>query len=214
MARLSVDLEQAFLTDACLPETDAVLTQQQVTLGDILQLAGERTFGFLLVVLSLPSALPIPAPGYSTPLGIILLILGGQLMLGKAVPWLPPKLLGQRMPRHHAQKIIRRALPWLRRIELISRPRLRPICTSRGGRLLLGAAVSLMAVSMILPIPGTNTLPAIGIFITGFGLLDDDGLISLAGLVVCLMGLAVTTSILVALIWGGSSLLDLLRGGI
>ncbi|MCI3281189.1 exopolysaccharide biosynthesis protein [Synechococcus sp. PCC 6717] len=196
------------------PVTGAVLTQQQVTLADILQLAGERTFGFLLVVLSLPSALPIPAPGYSTPFGIVLLILGVQLMLGATAPWLPPRLLARTMPRSHAQNILRRALPWLRRIELISRPRLRLICTSRGGRLLLGAAVSLMAISMILPIPGTNTLPAMGIFITGFGLLDDDGLISLAGLVVCLMGLAVTTSILVALMWGGSSLLDLLKGAI
>jgi len=214
MARLSADLEQAFLMGADSPVTGAVLTQQQVTLADILQLAGERTFGFLLVVLSLPSALPIPAPGYSTPFGIVLLILGVQLMLGATAPWLPPTLLARAMPRTHVQNILRRALPWLRRIELISRPRLRLICTSRGGRLLLGAAVSLMAISMILPIPGTNTLPAMGIFITGFGLLDDDGLISLAGLVVCLMGLAVTTSILVALMWGGSSLLDLLKGAI
>jgi len=214
MARLSADLEQAFLMGADSPVTGAVLTQQQVTLADILQLAGERTFGFLLVVLSLPSALPIPAPGYSTPFGIVLLILGVQLMLGATAPWLPPRLLARAMPRTHVQNILRRALPWLRRIELISRPRLRLICTSRGGRLILGAAVSLMAISMILPIPGTNTLPAMGIFITGFGLLDDDGLISLAGLVVCLMGLAVTTSILVALMWGGSSLLDLLKGAI
>ncbi|WP_448524893.1 exopolysaccharide biosynthesis protein [Parathermosynechococcus lividus] len=214
MARLSADLEQAFLMGADPPVTGAVVTQQQVTLADILQLAGERTFGFLLVVLSLPSALPIPAPGYSTPFGIVLLILGVQLMLGASFPWLPPTLLARAMPRTHVQNILRRALPWLRRIELISRPRLRLICTSRGGRLLLGAAVSLMAISMILPIPGTNTLPAMGIFITGFGLLDDDGLISLAGLVVCLMGLAVTTSILVALMWGGSSLLDLLKGAI
>jgi len=214
MARLSADLEQAFLMGADSPVAGAVLTQQQVTLADILQLAGERTFGVLLVVLSLPSALPIPAPGYSTPFGIVLLILGVQLMLGATAPWLPPRLLARAMPRTHVQNILRRALPWLRRIELISRPRLRLICTSRGGRLLLGAAVSLMAISMILPIPGTNTLPAMGIFITGFGLLDDDGLISLAGLVVCLMGLALTTSILVALMWGGSSLLDLLKGAI
>ncbi len=209
MARLSADLEQTFLGT---PES--ANSASLLTLADILGLAGERTFGFLLVVLSLPSALPIPAPGYSTPFGILLLILGWQLMLGAPAPWLPPRLLQRSMPRPHAQKMIRSALPWLRRIELISRPRLRPICTSRGGRFLLGVAVSLMALSMILPIPGTNTIPAMGIFIIGFGLLDDDGLISLAGLVVCLIGLAVTTSILAALIWGGSSLLDILKGAI
>ena len=41
---------------------------------------------------------------------------------------------------------------------------------------------------MMIPIPGTNTLPAMGIFVTGFGLLDDDGAISIGGLVLCVLG--------------------------
>ncbi len=61
---------------------------------------------------------------------------------------------------------------------------------------------------MMIPIPGTNTLPAIGIFVTGFGLLDDDGAISLGGLVLCLIGGILTTSILIALFMGGYSLLE------
>lgn len=211
MAKLSTDLERAFLSPVPNPTDGEVLTQQLVSLGDILQLAGERTFGFLLAVLALPSALPLPAPGYSTPFGIVLLLLGWQLLIGASTPWLPPRLLKRTMPRSQIQKIVRTALPWLRRIEFISRPRLRPICTTRGGRLGLGVTVSLMAISMILPIPGTNTIPAMGIFTIGFGLLDDDGLISLAGVVISLIGLAVTTSILIALAWGGNSLLDVLR---
>ncbi len=68
-----------------------------------------------------------------------------------------------------------------------------------------------MAISMMIPIPGTNTLPAMGIFVTSFGLLEDDGAISLGGLVLCVMGAILTTSILLALIWGGSSLLDIIK---
>jgi hypothetical protein len=49
---------------------------------------------------------------------------------------------------------------------------------------------------MMMPIPLTNSLPAIGIFVTGFGLLDDDGVISLGGLVLCAMGGILTTLIL------------------
>ncbi|AHB88953.1 exopolysaccharide synthesis protein ExoD [Thermosynechococcus sp. NK55a] len=211
MAKLSTDLEYAFLSPVPSPRHGEVLTQPLVSLAEIVQLAGERTFGFLLAVLSLPSALPIPAPGYATPFGIVLLLLGWQLLVGASVPWLPPWLLKRTMPRSQMQKIVRTALPWLRRIELISRPRWRFICTTRGGRLGLGVTVSLMAISMILPIPGTNTIPAMGIFTIGFGLLDDDGLISLAGVVISLIGLAVTTSILIALAWGGNSLLDVLK---
>ena len=68
-----------------------------------------------------------------------------------------------------------------------------------------------MSISMMIPIPGTNTLPAIGIFVTGFGLVEDDGAISLAGLVLCLLGATLSISILVAVIWGGSSLLDVIK---
>jgi hypothetical protein len=68
-----------------------------------------------------------------------------------------------------------------------------------------------MGISMMIPIPGTNTLPAMGIFVTGFGLMEDDGAISLAGLVLCLMGGILSTSILLAVFWGSSSLLDLLK---
>lgn len=75
----------------------------------------------------------------------------------------------------------------------------------------IAIAIALMSISMMIPVPGTNTLPAMGIFVTGFGLLEDDGAISLGGLVLSLMGAILTTSILVALVWGGSSLLDLIR---
>ena len=72
MARLSVELQRYFF------EEDR---QPQVKLADILSFAGERIFGFLFVILSLPSALPVPAPGYSIPFGIVG-ALGGHLLLG------------------------------------------------------------------------------------------------------------------------------------
>ena len=46
----------------------------EVYLTDILKLVEERVFGVLFVILSLPSALPIPAPGYSTPFGFLMLL--------------------------------------------------------------------------------------------------------------------------------------------
>ncbi len=68
-----------------------------------------------------------------------------------------------------------------------------------------------MSISMMIPIPGTNTLPAIGIFVTGFGLVEDDGAISLLGLIICALAAAVSISILIAVAWGGSSLIDVLQ---
>jgi hypothetical protein len=205
MARLSAELQQFFFQESRSP---------QVTLLEILQLAGERTFGFLFILLAFPSALPVPAPGYSTPFGILIFLLAVQLVAGRTRPWLPERFKSRALQLKQVQQILQPGLPWLRRIEALSRPRLSSVCTSFAGRALLGGAIALMAISMMIPIPGTNTLPAIGIFVTGFGLLEDDGIISLGGLAICVMAGVLSLSILLTVFVGGSSLLDLLRSWI
>ncbi len=189
----------------------SALRPSQVKLADILLLAGERIFGFLFVILSLPSALPVPAPGYSVPFGILIFLLAMQLLVGSKSPWLPQRMMNHPIKLETVQKFLKAGLPWLRRIEALARPRMTYICTTVPGRVTIGSTIALMAISMMIPIPGTNTLPAMGIFVTGFGLLEDDGAISLSGLVLCVMGAILSTSILFALIWGGSSLLDVIK---
>ncbi len=49
-------------------------TGEDLTLGDITTAVGERGFGILFVLLSLPSALPVPAPGFSTPFGVVIFL--------------------------------------------------------------------------------------------------------------------------------------------
>ncbi len=202
MARLSAELQREFL------ETDRDAT---VTLQDLMAIAGERAFGFLFVVLALPSALPVPAPGYSIPFGIVLFLLAAQLVAGAKQPWVPQRFAKHSVPLSNVQAFLKTGLPWLQRIESVARPRLLPVCTTAIGRIVIGCTIALMAISMMIIIPGTNTLPAIGIFVTGFGLLEDDGAISLGGLVLCILGAVVSISILIAVFWGGASLLDLFK---
>jgi hypothetical protein len=202
VAKLSTELQRYFFEEERSP---------QVTLADILQLAGERTFGFFFVLLSWPSALPLPAPGYSTPFGLVIFLLAIQLMSGRKAPWLPDKIMHRPLDLKTVQGFLKAGMPWLQKLEIVCRPRLTFICTGLSGRIIIGLGISLMAISMMIPIPGTNTLPAMGIFLTGFGLLDDDGAITLGGLVLCLMGLTLTSSILFALWFGGSSLLDIIK---
>lgn len=205
MAKLSVELERYFFEEE---------RSSDVKLVDILELAGERIFGFLFVILSLPSALPVPAPGYSIPFGVLMFLLAVQLIAGAKIPWLPEKMKQGSMKLKNVQAFIKKGNPWLRRIEALTRPRMSYICTSIIGRIVIGIAIALMAISMMIPIPGTNTLPAIGIFVTAFGLQEDDGFISLGGLVICLMAAILSTSIVMAVIWGGTSLVDILKDSI
>ncbi len=198
MAKLSTELERYFFDEE---------RSDKVKLGDILSIAGERIFGFLFVVLALPSALPIPAPGYSIPFGILMLILAVQLIVGCQLPWLPKRMLNSQIKLEQAQGFVKAGIPWLKKIEALTRPRMTYICTSLPGRVLIGLAISAMSVFMMIPIPGTNTLPAIGIFITAFGLQEDDGFISLAGLIVCVLAAGVVAGILI----GGVSILSIAK---
>ena len=202
MAKLSTELSRYFFEEA---------TREEVTLADILALAGERIFGFLFVILALPSALPVPAPGYSIPFGIALFILAIQMAIGRDRPWLPAKIVQGSMSLKKVQGFVKKGIPWLQKIEALTKPRLAYICTSLPGRTIIGIAIAMMSISMMIPIPGTNTIPAMGIFVTGFGLVEDDGAISLVGLLICAFGAAVSISIFIALIWGGSSLIDIIK---
>lgn len=198
MAKLSSDLYRYF----CEEER-----ADKVQLADFLVITKERIFGFLFVILSLPSALPVPAPGYSIPFGVVMFLLASQLIIGKKEPWLPKRAKDYQLSLKQVQGIIRKGVPWLRRLEVLARPRLSDICTGWVGRLVLGSAIALMSVSMMIPIPGTNTLPAIAIFMIGFGLQEDDGVISLAGVVVAVLAVIMILGILI----GGVNLLDYLR---
>jgi len=198
MAKLSSELHRYF----CEEERE-----EKVQLSDFLETAQERIFGFLFVIFSLPSALPVPAPGYSIPFGVVMFLLASQMAVGAKQPWLPQRVKNHQLELKTVQGFITRGVPWLQRLETFSRPRLSYICTSLPGRVVLGCAIALMSISMMIPIPGTNTLPATGIFIIGFGLQEDDGAICLAGLMVCFLALIVVLGIF----FGGISLLDYLK---
>ena len=202
MAKLSKELNHFFFEEK---------RPDYVTLENILQIAGDSIFGFLFVVLSLPSALPVPAPGYSIPFGVLMLVLAVQLIIGRQKPWLPHKMASHKIKLETVQKFLKGGIPWLQKIEAITRPRLPYVCTTIPGRFIIGMAIALMSIFMMIPIPGTNTLPAIGIFVVGFGLMEDDGAISLGGLGICLTAIVLIGSIFTALIWGGSSLIDQIK---
>ena len=207
MARLSQELARL----SCLPdspEQPKLPPEGSICIEDILELAGERSFGFFLAVLSFPSALPLPAPGYSTPFGVFIVLLALQLVAGRTTPWLPKWVLQTSIERKHFQKWVQAGIPWLQRIENIARPRWKQLCTTRLGQVWLGTWIGLMGISMIIPVPGTNTLPAMGVFVTAFGLLEEDGILCSLGSLICVAGGLLTTSILIGLWWGGTTLLD------
>ncbi|MDY6785027.1 MAG: exopolysaccharide biosynthesis protein [Cyanobacteriota bacterium] len=214
MAKLSTELHRYFFEEELPLANLEEDRSSDIKLGDILALAGERTFGFIFVIVALPSAVPLPAVGYSIPFGLVLFTLAIQLIIGRKQPWLPQRVVNHPIKRKMAQKFVKAALPGLGKLEALTQPRMTFVCTSIPGRIVLGCAIALMATFMMIPIPGTNTFPALAIFIMGFGLVEDDGAISLGGLFVGAFVTVVMVSVVLAAIWGGSSLLDALKAWI
>lgn len=176
--------------------------KNESTFGDFLHKIQHKGFGVLLVILSLPSALPVPAPGYSIPFGIVLFLIGIQLVGGKKKVWFPDKIKNKKLPASSG-KLINGMIGFLKFFENFIRPRLR-FLTKGVMYKLVGLIVTLCAVSMMIPIPLTNTIPAFGIFLIGLGLLEEDGLVILLGILACLIGLSLTSTILYFFIVLGS----------
>jgi hypothetical protein len=83
--------------------------------------------------------------------------------------------------RTDLRRIVARALPLLRRLERALQPRLEFLMGPWGERL-IGLACLALSVFVFLPIPFANLLPATGILLFGFSMLERDGLLALAAM--------------------------------
>ncbi len=154
---------------------------EDLTLGELAAAVGKRGFGILFLLLSLPSALPFPAPGYSTPFGIILFLLSLQLLAGRRTPWLPQWASRRVIKRSTADVMISGGAKFFAFLERFIRPRYSSL-TGRTGTRVCALLLLVMSGLMILPIPLTNTLPAMVIFCVGVALTERDGLALAAAL--------------------------------
>lgn len=179
-----------------LRELTADETRERISVADILSGMGERAFGALMLIFALPNVLPTP-PGTSAILGIPLVILAMQLALGRK-PWLPAIVGARSMPRADFAQIVDRIEPLLARAEKLLKPRLAPLVYAAGERV-IGTLCLLLAVMLALPIPLGNILPAAGICLFSFALLERDGLWAIAGYAMTLVASTIVAGVVFAL---------------
>jgi hypothetical protein len=179
------------------------LDKPRLTLGELTGVLGERAFGFMMLVLSLPNVIVLAAiPGFSTVTGVPLILIGGQMMLGYRRPWLPKVISERSLASNDFQRFVERAVPYLERAERYLRPRLIGLT---GGWIerLLGLHCAVMAIVLALPIPAGNLLPALAICFVALGLIEKDGGFVVAGLfmaIVTFIFLVFLTVIVAALV--------------
>lgn len=170
----------------------------RVRLGDIVGVLDDRAYGVLLLVLAAPNIIPNPIPGLSGMLGVPLVLVAAQLMIGRRHPWLPRVLADRSMGAAGFKAVVNRIVPWLERLERLLHPRFRWLCRPPAERLLAAFCV-ILAIVLALPIPLGNTLPAFAVTLVALGLIEHDGLAIGASIVVGIVSLVVVSAVLVAL---------------
>ena len=168
--RLTELLQELGAIDGERGHSEARNPGDALTVGALVDKAAEAGFGFLIGVLAL---IAIPFVGLSTPFGLAIVLLGVQLMLGRRQPWLPARARRRALKMTMLDRvlgILARRTRWLaklsrRRWETVIRPRL------------IGLGIVLLAIGLALPlpIPGSNLIFLVPLFIYSLGVLERDG---------------------------------------
>lgn len=178
---------------ARLREAAAALPGERVSLHELLDAHGPAAHGSLLLLLAVPCLLPVPGSG--TLMGLGVLALAVSMIRGMEEARLPRRVAALSLPRAGAGRVLH-ALAWLyQRAGRWSRERGAGLLAPAAVRC-TAAAVALLALVLVMPIPFGNVLPALALVAYGVGLAFRDGLAVLAGHVMAGLAVVVTAGLL------------------
>lgn len=161
-------------TRALLDAIVAGEPDEVVKFGDVFNGLGNRSFGMLLFVSTLPAFIPIPGVGGAVS-GPLVVLVGLQLLIGLRKPWLPG-FIARRGPHRSALAKFRNLLaPWLTRLERFVSARATALLDHRAANAFTGLLLILLGILLSLPIPFTNFLFGALLLLFAFALLERDG---------------------------------------
>lgn len=152
--------------------------ERDITMGDVLDAVGRRSYGPLLLVAGLIAVSPITViPGMSWVVAGLVFVIAGQMAVGRRRIWLPPAALKAAFPRQALLKGLEKIRPWARRVDTHLKPRLAAL--SRPPFVNLVALACLFAAAITIPlslIPIAPLAPSLAIVFFGLGMTAHDGL--------------------------------------
>jgi hypothetical protein len=170
--------------------------RERVSVSDLMQAMDARAVAALILLFALPNVVPTP-PGTSSILGLPLLYLTAQMMLGK-LPWLPAFIADRSMTRNDFNSFVGRVTPLIARLERLLKPRLLFVTSATGERIIGGICFAL-AIVLALPIPLGNMLPALAISLMALGVLERDALWVVIGSFVGVLSMIIVSGVVWAL---------------
>jgi hypothetical protein len=182
-------------------------SEQPKTIGSLIEVFEEKSFAVLFVLLLAVPALPLPTGGVTHVFEVIAMLLALELIAGRRQVWLPERWRAKEIGIPTRERFANTLLPRIRWIERHSHAHLGFLLDHRLAGIVYGAVTLVLVVTAFLapPFTGLDTLPSIGVVLISLGVLLEDPLLGLAGLLVGAAG------VLVALLLGRAAV-DAVRG--
>ncbi len=155
-----------------------------VSIGDILEMVGRRSFGPILLVAGIITLAPLVGdiPGVPTIIGIIVFLVAIQLLFNRNNLWLPNALLKRSVKKETLHKAINKLKKPADYIDRLLSPRL-TFLTS--GAMNYVVAVICLLISLAMPvmefIPFSANFAGAALTAFGLSLIAKDGLLALMG---------------------------------
>lgn len=153
-------------------------TPNTLTLGEILDSVGRRSYGPLLLVIGLFAISPATViPGMTWFAAALTLVVAGQMALGRPTIWMPKKALETQLPRTAVVSGVDKSRGFARAVDKLLKPRL--VFLSKPPFVNLIAVFCLVAALITFPlglIPLAPLAPGLAVVFFGLGMVARDGL--------------------------------------
>ncbi len=171
----------------------------RITLDQLTRTLGDRAFGLLVLIFALPNIIPM-IPGVSTVSGVVIALVGLQMMVGRHAPWLPAAIGERTLPRAQLSAMVDRTVGWIARLERVARPRW-TFMTRGLGHVALGAMFVLLGGILALPLSWIgNFPPGVALVVLSIGLLEEDGILVVLGHAIGILATVLVLALVAALV--------------
>ncbi len=171
----------------------------KVSIGDLLDAFGHRSYGPLLLVPALISASPVGAiPGMSVSMAAVILVVALQMVCGRQGPWLPEALRRVSFRSKRLRRTVERSRPAARTVDRMIDRRLQSLTGDAAMRLAGVLCVALAVVTFPLALVPFGVLPpSVAVLLMGLAVSARDGLLMLTAMVLSTAALGASAWLLV-----------------
>jgi hypothetical protein len=151
---------------------------EELSFGELLDRFSERSFGLFLLLVMLPTFIPIPV-GVGALSGGLASLIGLQFLARLEHPWMPKWVANYKIHRHRITSFRDRMGKWLGRLERLTKPRYTGVFTHWAAHAFTGLLLVVLGVLLCLPIPLTNYPFGLILLAFSIALIERDGALML-----------------------------------